>query len=70
MELTATRLQRTCQPARLRAVGTIIFDRLWQWYERRRQRRALLRLDTRMLKDIGISRCDAEQEASKWFFQE
>ena len=45
-------------------------ERIWCWFERSRQRRALLRLNQRMLKDIGISRCDAEQEAAKWFFQE
>jgi uncharacterized protein YjiS (DUF1127 family) len=38
----------------------------WRWLlqarERARQRGALLRLDDRMLKDIGISRCDAYRE--------
>jgi uncharacterized protein YjiS (DUF1127 family) len=38
----------------------------WQWLlqarERARQHQALLKLDDRMLKDIGISRCDAERE--------
>lgn len=33
--------------------------------ERWRQRRRLLALDERMLRDIGISRCDAEREARK-----
>jgi len=70
MELTSIRLQVRPRRRRFRAAANTIFDRLWQWFERNRQRRALLRLDTRMLKDIGISRCDAEQEASKWFFQE
>ncbi len=47
-------------------------DKLRQWYEgllqcieRRRQRRELLQLDQRMLKDIGISRADALNEARK-----
>lgn len=35
-------------------------DGLLDWLERRRQRHALLRLDERLLKDIGASRCDAE----------
>lgn len=46
------------------------FTHIRIWFERSRQRRALLRLDSYMLKDIGISRCDAEREAAKWFFQE
>lgn len=33
-----------------------------------RQRRALLRLDDRMLKDIGISRYDAVREAERNFW--
>jgi len=32
---------------------------------RRQQRRMLLALDERALRDIGISRCDAEREAAK-----
>ena len=40
-------------------------ERLQLCLERRRQRQALLRLDQRMLKDIGISRADAEGEAAK-----
>lgn len=70
MELTSNRLQQIPRRARLLAPASALFDRLWQWCERSRQRRALLRLDSRMLKDIGISRCDAEQEAAKWFYQE
>jgi uncharacterized protein YjiS (DUF1127 family) len=34
-----------------------------------RQRRALLALDDRMLKDIGISRADALQEGNKPFWR-
>ena len=52
----------------LRAVATCLLG-LEQWsfvvLERARQRRALARLDERMLSDIGISRADALHEASK-----
>ena len=38
------------------------------WQEVARQRRALLALDERVLKDIGITRADAEREASRPFW--
>jgi uncharacterized protein YjiS (DUF1127 family) len=42
----------------------------WQvWAERRRSRRALTELDDRLMRDIGISRSDAEWEASKRFWR-
>ncbi|MGE0117369.1 MAG: DUF1127 domain-containing protein [Dongiaceae bacterium] len=43
---------------------------LWTWArncaERARQRRALTRLDDRLLRDVGLSRCDADAEQAKW----
>ena len=39
------------------------------WIERARQRRCLAGLPDRSLKDIGISRCDALQEARKPFWR-
>jgi uncharacterized protein YjiS (DUF1127 family) len=51
-------------------IGQSALLQLWMSLEatllRRHQRRQLLALDNRMLKDIGISRCDAWQEASRW----
>ena len=44
-------------------------DILLEWYERSRQRRQLLSLDDQLLKDIGISRADAEAEANKPFWE-
>lgn len=38
------------------------------WYERSRQRRALARLDDRLLRDIGIDRVSAMEEISKPFW--
>jgi uncharacterized protein YjiS (DUF1127 family) len=38
------------------------------WQEVARQRRALLTLDERLLKDIGITSADAEREASRPFW--
>jgi uncharacterized protein YjiS (DUF1127 family) len=38
------------------------------WQEVARQRRSLLELDDRLLKDIGITRADALREASRPFW--
>ena len=46
-----------------------ILDTLAAWRERASSRRALLTLDERMLSDIGISRADAEHEASSPFWR-
>ena len=40
------------------------------WQERSHQRRQLAGLDDDGLKDIAVSRIDAEREARKWFWQE
>jgi uncharacterized protein YjiS (DUF1127 family) len=42
---------------------------LLQFHERARQRQALMALDDRLLKDIGVSRADAEREANKPFWR-
>jgi uncharacterized protein YjiS (DUF1127 family) len=39
------------------------------WYYRWRQRQALMRLDDHLLKDIGVSRADADLEGSKPFWK-
>jgi uncharacterized protein YjiS (DUF1127 family) len=39
------------------------------WHQRVRQRRQLARLDDGLLKDIGLTRCDAEMEAAKPFWR-
>jgi uncharacterized protein YjiS (DUF1127 family) len=43
--------------------------RLMRWHELSRQRRALLTLNERMLKDIGITRGEAELEARRPFWK-
>jgi uncharacterized protein YjiS (DUF1127 family) len=42
---------------------------LFACWRRRRQRRALLDLDERLLRDIGLSRDDARLEAKKRFWE-
>ncbi|AWK89051.1 DUF1127 domain-containing protein [Azospirillum thermophilum] len=46
-----------------------IVDMLFDACERSRQRRALMALDDYLLKDIGISRTDAEHEVRKPFWR-
>lgn len=45
-----------------------VANRIALWHERSRQRRALMKLDDRMLRDIGIARSEAENEARKPFW--
>ena len=61
------RLVNRCAALRTRFGGA--FGWLRRGYVVRRQRRALLALDERMLKDIGISRADALQEGRKPFWR-
>jgi len=51
------------------ATVTRLFDQVLTWHQRARDRQALDRLDAHMLHDIGLSRADVEQEASKHFWQ-
>lgn len=44
--------------------------RLLRWHDLARQRRALLTMNDYMLKDIGISRADAEREARRPFWSD
>jgi uncharacterized protein YjiS (DUF1127 family) len=61
----AARLGRMIQD-----LATMTFARLLFWHELARQRRALLALNDRMLKDIGISRAEAEHEANRAFWSD
>jgi uncharacterized protein YjiS (DUF1127 family) len=48
---------------------TRIFDQVFSWLERARQRRHLGELDDRLLHDIGLSRADVEHEISQPFWR-
>jgi uncharacterized protein YjiS (DUF1127 family) len=49
---------------RLRAFGAVVRT----WVDRSRQRRALAELDDWLLRDIGLTRAQAEHEAAKPFW--
>ncbi len=55
--------------ADLRGPGPRLLGLLALWIERATQRRALAELDDRLLKDVGISRSEARQEAAKPFWR-
>jgi uncharacterized protein YjiS (DUF1127 family) len=56
--------------AGLQGLAAIGLARLLHWHELARQRRALLALNDRMLKDIGITRVEAEREARRPFWDD
>ena len=39
------------------------------WHERSRQRRRLMTLDSRLLKDIGLTHADVQRESGKPFWR-
>jgi uncharacterized protein YjiS (DUF1127 family) len=51
-------------------VKTSAIQKVSRWYVNWRTRRQLAQLPDFMLKDIGVSRIDAEQEARKHFWKE
>ena len=56
---------------RLSLIGMLVrlVDNVAIARERRKQRRALARLDDRLLRDIGLSAADVEGEVSKPFWR-
>ena len=46
-----------------------LLDTAWLWAARWRQRRALEELDSHLLRDIGVTRADAHQEARLPFWR-
>lgn len=49
---------------RLRAFGAVVRT----WFDCSRQRRALSELDDRLLRDIGLTRAQAQREAARPFW--
>ncbi|MCW8835897.1 MAG: DUF1127 domain-containing protein [Rhodospirillales bacterium] len=46
-----------------------VFDALTRWADRIEGRRRLMALDDCALKDLGLTRCDAEKEWGKPFWR-
>lgn len=68
---TPARTRRASPPIRrLQAFMAVALGRLLRWHELARQRRALLALNERMLKDIGITRAEALREAHRPFWSD
>lgn len=55
--------------AERRPVAVGLVDWLAAALERRRQRLALMQLDDRMLKDVGLTRSDLQHETEKPFWR-
>lgn len=55
-------------PAIAEQKGFGLARRLGQWVEARRSRQALARLDTHLLKDIGLNPVAAQSEAQRPFW--
>lgn len=49
---------------------TRMFEALMTWQQRQAERHHLSRLDDYLLRDVGLSRADVEQESSKPFWRE
>lgn len=56
-------------PTRHRSIVLRLFDGLLSWQDRARQRHLLAGLDDHLLKDIGLSRADADRESAKPFWR-
>jgi uncharacterized protein YjiS (DUF1127 family) len=54
----------------LRRAGAWLVLGLLRWQELNRQRHSLLQLDDRMLKDLGLSRADAQREGLRPFWDQ
>ncbi len=60
-------VRRSLQRSELRALA--VLGRVARWRMRSRTRTQLSSLSDPLLKDIGLSRSDANREARKWFWE-
>ncbi len=64
---TATHDDISHEAGQVRSTGASIFAQVRRALEVRRQRKALLGLDERMLADVGLSKADVYREVSRPF---
>jgi uncharacterized protein YjiS (DUF1127 family) len=64
-----SRLRRRAVRRPLRKALDRIVATLRAWRQRSRERAELARLDDRMLRDIGVTRCDVWREINKPFWR-
>jgi uncharacterized protein YjiS (DUF1127 family) len=68
--MTAISARRRFRDRLSRLLRHSLLELLQDWSARARERRMLLQLDERMLKDIGVTRADVASEAAKPFWRE
>ena len=67
--MTAIAARRRNRDRLTRLFSLSLLELVQNWCARAQERRMLLQLDERMLKDIGLTRVDVAQEASKPFWR-
>ena len=67
--ITRQPVQRSAFRHRLKTMLKPVFTTLRHWRRRSRERAELARLDDRMLRDIGVTRCDVWREINKPFWR-
>ena len=60
---------RSVGGSRARSAFSSMVEAILEWQERGRQRQMLGRLDDRLLRDVGLTRSDVEQERAKFSWQ-
>lgn len=66
---TFIKVQKSISPWKIEVAIIDLSKTLLLWFERYQQRKQLAQLNEHLLKDIGISRSDALQEALKPFWK-
>jgi uncharacterized protein YjiS (DUF1127 family) len=68
MQTRSPALPHATSPSRVRQAFAVLASWLWACSERRAQRRALAELDDDRLRDIGLTRAEAQVEAARPFW--
>lgn len=63
------KVQKSVVHGQIDSAGIRLLRTLTRWIERHQQRKQLAQMEDHLLKDIGLSRSDALQEAQKPFWK-